>query len=101
MWGLVLYRWWQGGYEVVEDLVAEDLIAPGIGAQVNGDNSFPGGTFRPRGVLYDHHTLFGLLSEQKVARNGILFGVGEVYRIFWLENDEFEVDFVAHTGEGS
>lgn len=91
---------WQGGDEVIKDLVADDLVAPRVGPQVNGDNPVPGGPFGPRGVLYHQHALLGLLSKQKVAWNGLLFDIGEVYRVFRFENDEFEVDFLAHRREG-
>ena len=67
-----MYR--EGWYEVVKDLVAEDLVATGIGPQVHGNNPVPGGPFGARGVLYHQQALLGLLSEQKMGshytRNG-------------------------------
>jgi hypothetical protein len=90
----------QGRHEVVKDLVAENFVAAGVGPQVNGDNPVPGGTFGPWAILYDQHALLSLLSKQKVARNGLLFGLGELYRVVGFENDEFEVNFLPHTGEG-
>ncbi len=94
-----VYR--QGGHEVVKDLVTDDFVASGVGPQMNGNNAVPGGPFGARGILYHQHALLGLLSKQKVARNGFLLGVGEVHRVVGLENDEFEVDFLAHQEEGS
>ncbi len=86
----------KGRYEVVKYLVADDFIATGIGPQMNGDDSVSGSAFGPRSVFYHQHTLLGLLSKQKVARNGLLFGVGEVNRVVGFENDEFEVNFLPH-----
>ena len=53
----------QSRYEIIKDLVAEDLVAARIGAQMHGDNSFPSGTIGARGVLHDQHALLGLLGE--------------------------------------
>ncbi len=91
----------EGRYEVVKYLIADDFVAARISPQVNGNNSVPGGAFGPWGILYHQHALLGLLSEQKMARNGLLFGLGEVDRIFRFENDEFEVNFLPHAEAGS
>ena len=57
----------EGRHEVIKDLIAEDLIAAGVGPQVHGNNTVPGGPFGARGVLYHQQALLGLLSEQKMA----------------------------------
>ena len=62
----------QGRHEVVKDLVAEDLVAPGVGPQVHGNNPVPGGPFGARGVLYDQHPFLGFL--------GFLFQKGDFTR---------------------
>ena len=55
----------EGRHEVVKDLVVEDLVAPGVGPQVHGNNPVPGGPFGARGVLYHQQALLGLLSPEK------------------------------------
>ena len=44
-----MYR--EGWYEVVKDLVAEDLVATGVGPQVHSNNPVPGGPLGAWGVL--------------------------------------------------
>ena len=44
-----MYR--ESWYEVIKDLVAEDLVAMGVGPQVHGNNPVPGGPLGAWGVL--------------------------------------------------
>ncbi len=53
----------------------------------------------PGVYVYHQQALLGLLSKQKVARNGLLFGLGEGHRVVGFENDEFEVNLLPHEGK--